>query len=222
MFTTDTLRPQRRLLGAQPALAMSGGRMAMRALILAGVLLTVACAGRAPQGEQEPLTMMAGVRCGVERWSVKTLTDPEASQVNLTPTPSTVEDLTALPVPDGFGRDAGRLPPELQTYTVAATLVEFKEEADSDIHLVIHGSSGQSMIAEIPDPQCAQGSRVLSQISGARAQFVAKFGQPSLTSWTRVNAPITVEGVLFFDVPHGQTGVATNAIELHPVLEIAP
>ncbi len=166
--------------------------------------------------------MMAGVRCGVERWSIKTLTDPDASQVNLTPQSATVEDLAALPVPAGFGPDAARLPPELQTYTVAATLVEFKEEADSDVHLVLHGSSGQSMIAEIPDPQCAQGSRVLSQISAARTQFVNKFGQPSPTSWTRVNAPVTLTGVLFFDIPHGQTGVAPNAVELHPIIGIAP
>jgi hypothetical protein len=27
-----------------------------------------------------------------------------------------------------------------------------------------------------------------------------------------------VTGVAFFDFPHGQTGVAPNAIELHPVL----
>lgn len=166
--------------------------------------------------------MMVGTRCGVERWSVKTLTDPGASQVTLTPKPATVEDLAALPVPAGFGPDAARLDQELQTYTVAATFVEFKEEADSDIHLVIHGSSGQSMIAEIPDPRCAQGSRVLSQISGARTQFVERFGQPSPTSWTQANAHITLTGVLFFDIPHGQRGVAPNAIELHPVIGIAP
>ena len=166
--------------------------------------------------------MLAGTRCGVERWDVKTLTDPAGPQVDLTPQPSTVEGLAALRVPAGFGPDAGRLTPELQTYTVAATLVEFKEEADSDFHLVIHGTSGQSMIAEIPDPNCAQGSRVLAQISAARTHFIDRFGQPSPTSWTWVNAPITVTGVLFYDVPHGQTGVATNAVELHPLIEVAP
>jgi hypothetical protein len=191
-------------------------------LVLVNALLAAACAGggRGAAPELAPQPQTGG--CGVERWSVKTLTDPGASQVNLTPRPATVEDLAALPVPDGFGRDAGRLEPELQTYTVSATLVEFKEEADSDIHLIIQGASGQSMIAEIPDPQCAQGSRVLSQISSARTQFIDRFGQPSPTSWTQANAPIRVTGVLFFDIPHGQTGVAPNAVELHPVLEIAP
>ena len=195
------------------------------ALFLLAVILSASCVGRGPQGEQgdqEATPMLEGTRCGVERWAVKTLTDPAAPQVNLTPQPSTVEELAALPVPAGFGRDAERLAPELQTYSVAATLVEFKEEADSDFHLVIHDASGQSMIAEIPDPNCAQGSRVLAQISAARTHFIDKFGQPSPTSWTQVNSPIRVTGVLFFDVPHGQTGVATNAVELHPVLEVAP
>jgi hypothetical protein len=29
---------------------------------------------------------------------------------------------------------------------------------------------------------------------------------------------VFLTGVLFFDVPHNQTGVARNAVELHPVL----
>jgi hypothetical protein len=161
-------------------------------------------------------------QCGVERWDVKTLTDPEADQVNLAPSPATVEQLAALPVPAGFHRDAARLPEEFQTYTVKATLVEFKEEADSDIHLVIVGTSRETMIAEIPDPACAQGSRVEAQIARVRGRFGDLYGQPSRTSWNEVNAPITVTGVLFFDVHHGQTGVAPNAVELHPVLNIGP
>jgi hypothetical protein len=160
-------------------------------------------------------------QCGVERWDVKTMTDPPAERVNLTPSSTTVEQLTALPVPAEFSRDAERLPPEFQTYTVHATLAEFKEEADSDIHLVIVDASGETMIAEIPDPACAQGSRVEAQIARARARFVDMFGQPS-TSWQEVNASVTLTGVLFFDVHHGQTGVAPNAVELHPVFHVGP
>jgi len=32
--------------------------------------------------------------------------------------------------------------------------------------------------------------------------------------------PLTVTGVAFFDVLHGQEGVAPNGIELHPILMI--
>jgi hypothetical protein len=133
-----------------------------------------------------------------------------------------VEQLAALPVPAEFSRDAPRLLPEFQSYTVTAKLLEFKEEADSDIRLVILGTSGESMIAEIPAPTCAEGSRVQAQITRARARFVCIFGQPSRASWHEVNASVTVTGVLFFDVHHGQTGVAPNAVELHPVFDIGP
>ena len=188
-------------------------------LILLFALLAVGCSQPAatPQGpaQGEPSA------CGVERWAVKTLTDPAASQVNLAPTPATVEQLAALPVPDGFSTTASRLGPEFRAYTVRATLVEFKEETDSDIHLVLQGESEAAMIAEIPDPGCALGSRVQAQITRARSQFVDTFGQPT-TSWQRVDAPVTVTGVLFFDVLHGQTGVAPNGIELHPVIDIGP
>lgn len=161
----------------------------------------------------------APTQCGTERWGVKTLTDPEAERVDLTPSRATVEQLSALPVPAGFNRDAARLPPEFQSYTVEATLVEFKEEDDHDIHLVIVGPSGKSMIAEIPEPTCAEGSRLEAEIARAKVRFIESFGEPNRTSWSQVNAIVTVTGVLFFDVPHGQIGVAPNAVELHPVFD---
>jgi hypothetical protein len=36
-----------------------------------------------------------------------------------------------------------------------------------------------------------------------------------------VNQPVQITGVGFFDFIHGQTGVAPNGIELHPVLSIS-
>jgi hypothetical protein len=35
-----------------------------------------------------------------------------------------------------------------------------------------------------------------------------------------VRIPVTVTGIPFFDVFHGQTGIANNGIELHPILAI--
>lgn len=169
-----------------------------------------------PWGDFEPVAK--GGRCGVERWAVKTLTDPAASKVSMNPPNSTVEQLAALPVPSGFSANARRLPPEFQTYTVKALLLKVKQEADSDFHLVIAGSSGRTMIAEIPLADCAVGSRVQTQIATVREAFIARFGQPSPSTWQLVNQWVFLTGVLFFDVPHGQTGVAPNAVELHPVL----
>src|SRR5579864_1689985 len=86
--------------------------------------------------------------CGRDRWNVKTLTDPAAAQVDLTPTPSTVEALRVLPVPGVIEFGTPRLSQELHTYTVTARLLWDKLETDSDFHVVIAGQSDATIIAE--------------------------------------------------------------------------
>lgn len=159
--------------------------------------------------------------CGLERWAVKTGTDPAATQVDLnTVHPTTIAALTALPVPAGFSQDAGRLAPVEDTvYQVQATLKEYKMEADSDYHLVLADAAGHTMIAEIPSPACVgPGSPFLPGITKARSAFDSHYAPGDF--WQPSGASVQVTGVGFFDTPHGQTGVAPNAIELHPVLGI--
>src|SRR5262249_10830121 len=70
-----------------------------------------------------------------------------------------------------------------------------------------------------PLPSCVgSGSPFASGISHARAQFDAKF--TATTSFQTTSTPVRVTGVGFFDFLHGQTGVAPNGIELHPVIDI--
>jgi hypothetical protein len=166
--------------------------------------------------------------CGVERWAVKTGTDAAAGQVNLGDVhQSTVAALAALPVPAGFSQDAPRLPPvETTVYQVKATLTAYKMEADSDYHLVLSqtatladGSTRTyTMIAEIPLPGCVgQTSPFLPGITAARAAFDAQFPGAADGQFHQVQVPVTVTGVGFFDTKHGQTGVAPNGFEEHPV-----
>ena len=63
------------------------------------------------------------------------------------------------------------------------------------------------MITETPSPTCISGGTPLRRNQMAKAR-----------GRVRVCARARVTGVAFFDFPHGQTGVAANAIELHPVL----
>ena len=66
----------------------------------------------------------AAATCGVERWRVKTLTDPDVANINFTPKDTTVNALRALPSP-GVGTHSPRLPgAEVRVYRVRATLVE--------------------------------------------------------------------------------------------------
>jgi hypothetical protein len=155
---------------------------------------------------------MQGGACGSERWNIKTGTDSQASGVSLVPQPTTIATLTALPA--AGGGSSRESPTETTLFELKdVTLTEWISESDSDYHLVL--SSGSStMIAEIPAPSCTTGSTWACFMSRARSEFegqnLSKY--PGLT--------VTVRGVGFFDFIHGQTGVAPNGIELHPVLQM--
>jgi hypothetical protein len=139
--------------------------------------------------------------CGVERWTVKTLQDrPTLLPARAT----TVRFLVSRPAPHPL--PTTRLPFERHVYIVIAAVTLVRQEADSDLHLVLQ-ADGQRMIAESPAPSCDSKATPLrrQQMTAARAQV-------------RLCARARVTGVAFFDFDHGQTGVARNAIELHPVL----
>jgi hypothetical protein len=62
------------------------------------------------------------------------------------------------------------------------------------------------------------GSPFATAISNARSKFDAQLH--ATTSFQTANIPVQIKGVGFFDFLHGQTGVAPNGVELHPVLDI--
>ena len=159
-------------------------------------------------------------QCGVERWSVKTGTDADAGLVNLnSQTTTAISSLRSLPQPSTLPANNRIQSTETTVFVVDATLTEYKSESDSDYHLVIKDASGNTMIAEIPSPSCVGGgSPFATKISTARSAFDAKF--TTTGSFQTANIPVRITGVGFFDFLHGQTGVAPNGIEIHPVLNI--
>jgi len=159
-------------------------------------------------------------QCGVERWSIKTGTDSGASGIDLTsPSPTTISSLISPSAPQPIPLDSRVSPTETTDWTISATLVEFKLEGDSDYHLVISDAAGNTMIAEIPSPSCVGASSPFATaIAQARAKFDAAFTPSS--SFQQANVPVQITGVAMFDFLHGQTGVAPNGIEIHPVLDI--
>ncbi|MBO0856942.1 MAG: hypothetical protein J2P21_00505 [Chloracidobacterium sp.] len=159
-------------------------------------------------------------QCGVERWSVKTGTDADAGKVDLSsPKTTTIASLRSPAAPNPIPPNNRVSPTETTLWVVNATLTKYKLESDSDYHLVLADSAGATMIAEIPLPSCVgAGSPFASGISHARAQFNAKFTATS--SFKTTSTPVRVTGIGMFDFLHGQTGVAPNGIELHPVIDI--
>lgn len=75
-----------------------------------------------------------------------------------------------------------------------------------------------TMIIEFPSAHCLRHALRRKEIVRARAAFERAYGRPSSNSFARLRGTATITGVGFFDSLHGQTGVAPNGIELHPVL----
>jgi len=166
-----------------------------------------------------------GTHCGTERWPVKTMTDADRGKISFIPAITTVSQLRNLDAPPQRPDSARVSPTELTTFQIHAVLIGWKLEADQDMHLVIADPADptRTMIAEVPSATCDHvcSSEEATEFQAARAALIARLGTPT-SSFHRLAAPlpIVLTGVGFFDFLHGQTGVAPNGIELHPVLRV--
>src|SRR5262249_33543752 len=174
--------------------------------IVAAAALALLAVSVAAWGSRAPTTSAAPARpvrtlCGVERWQVKTLGD----RPTLLPTqPRTIAYLTTRTAPHPL--PGTRLPFERHMFRVTAAVTLVRLESDGDFHLVLQDTAGRTMIAESPMASCTTATPARrAQMATARARV-------------RICARASVTGVAFFDFYHGQTGVAPNAIELHPIL----
>jgi hypothetical protein len=91
----------------------------------------------------------SGKGCNVRLKGLKTLSDPQRKLVNLHPRTTTIRAINRRRAPRTRRRDAF----ERQVWRVNAQIVEYKAEADSDIHLVLFGQGGY-LIAEMPAASC--------------------------------------------------------------------
>lgn len=203
----------------------NGWTLALLLAMIASVALAFAlpahegAAGSLDQEQEREQSVKIGVtQCGVERWSIKTGTDKQAKAVNLkSVVPSNIIKMRSLPAPANPPVTSRVKPVETTVYSVSAILLRYKYEVDSDVHLVIADTGGRTMIAEMPAPQCVgSSSPFLPSIKYVRSKFTSEFHPSNV--WHRVHTPVQIAGVGFFDFKHGQSGVAPNAIELHPVL----
>jgi len=178
---------------------------------------------REPDAASEPEPLATGAACGVERWAVKTLSDPAARGLHRqTPQPASVEKLVSIPAPPWRAR-APRRAAERHVYSVDACVVGYKGENDSDFHVVLQGTSGETMIVEFPDAAgCAPRSYAPGLMQQAREAFLGLVPATPTSSFQQLQEPIpvTVIGPLFLDKIHGQEGVARNGAEIHPVLRV--
>jgi hypothetical protein len=172
-----------------------------------------------------PEVAHAALTCGVERWAVKTLSDAAAADVNYRARHVTVEHLRRLPRPNIGTSSPRQRPYEFRSYRIHVRLRGAALEDDRDFHLIVSQPHHRrrTMILELPNVHCkgAASSIKKAAMRRARRRFVAACG-PIGTSFTTLHGRAIVKGVAFFDIDHGQTGVAPNAIELHPLLRFRP
>ncbi|HWX55440.1 MAG TPA: hypothetical protein VN176_12685 [Verrucomicrobiae bacterium] len=108
---------------------------------------------------------------GVERWPVKTGTDPDRNLVGknviagkdlgMGIVDATVEEMITIPRPADMASPTGNFPLyqskraqplEIVIWQLDVTITALKLEADGDYHLVLQGTSGETMIGEVPTP----------------------------------------------------------------------
>lgn len=171
--------------------------------------------------------------CGSERWAIKTGADSPlaglsaVSILSFVPTPVSVLAMRLWPAPVRPSAISRISPHETILYRVTADLIAYKVEKDEDVHLVIAEPSNHAltMIAEIPNPDdcmIASPSILVSLVRSVRSTFLSRYPLYSLGKLHTLPSPvrITITGIGFFDKLHGQSGLAPNGIELHPVTAI--
>jgi hypothetical protein len=166
-------------------------------------------------------TPLADITCNGFRWSVKTATDTAAASISGSPVTQVMTYLTGMP-----NAAVNNVSPRLGTTETTVfqlkntTLAAIFEASDTDYHLLLSDGSGHTMIAEAPNPSCASGSALLSQITSVRNAIDAAI--PNITtSPTPVNQTVAIEGVGFFDYhPNFAEDQAPNGIEIHPITAI--
>jgi len=187
-----------------------------RVLVCVAIALIAVCCGGSP-------SKPSGVACGEERWAVKTLSDADATRVNMIPISTTIAEIAGHPAHCDSGPDNRIYDEEFRTYEVIGRATRVALEDDHDYHLVLSdlADSAITMITEIPDPACegAISSRFVSLLRAARSAFLNLLGSGSLSSL--VGQTFRVRGVGFYDFDHGQIGRARNCIELHPLLQVS-
>lgn len=187
-------------------------------------------------------TIAPSPHCGYERWAIKTGQDITASAVKSPIGVTTLATMTSWKSP--LPKQKGKFPPqinhrigphEFRMVTVNATIIRYRAENDSDIHIVL-SDGRRTIISEIPNPGCMDNlsgkpgmaaSPWIGQVTAARESFLSQTGYAP-TAWTnrfgppfvKCNIPVTITGVIFFDWPHSQSGDPGNAVEIHPVLSI--
>lgn len=169
------------------------------------------------------ILLASGQECGVERWSIKTLSDTDTAFIHFNNVVrSSVHDQVNMEAP--FGRLNDRLASETVVYEIECFVIGYKKEPDRDIHVIVEDiNTDETMVIEIMSPDCPEVKNTSRHKLAIELYqwFTENIGVPR-TSFTflKDHKRINLTGVGFWDYLHGQKGMANNGREIHPVLSM--
>lgn len=162
--------------------------------------------------------------CGVERWKIKTLSDPDTILINFSKVVKTsVHEQVTLDRPS-INRNS-RHTSECTVYEMRCSIVGYKRESgDKDIHIILEDEeTEETLVAELPSSRCSaikstSRSKLFFELE---KWFVINIGYPTSNFvYLKKHIPVLITGIGYFDYVHGQIGMASNGREIHPVLGI--
>ena len=161
-----------------------------------------------------------GLACGIERWAVKTLSDPAASSVDtVRVVPTTIKALNELPTHCGGLPTTRAFSEEFVLYEVVGRIVYVKDEDDRDYHVAVAdpADSSYTIVTEVVNTACsgAISSPHRDSMGGTRARFMELLAGRNPSAL--VGTTVRLRGVGFYDFDHRQIGRSRNCIELHPL-----
>lgn len=164
------------------------------------------------------ISRVAIAACPVERATVKSATDAQASSINPTAFPTSIVAMQAVPMPRPLPQDARVAPDETTLFSVTATLIGYALTPEGEIQLVLSDDLRRTIIAKIPSVNCIGGSRFSSEISTARSE--AEWTLSPTTEFKDARMAVQVQGLGFFDFLQGQRGQSPNGLSIYPVTSI--
>jgi hypothetical protein len=188
-------------------------RKMKRVGLFALISLAAGAAAATAAGHHSPAPNAA--RCGGQLWRLKTFSDPQRRQVDLTPQQTTI---AAIRQRHGPGRPPTRRTTafQLHVWELPAQITAFKEEATGALRLILYDHEAY-MNAVIPAPSCLSAqTRDRTAIASAWHYFTEKCGKGT-TTWQSLGAVLSVQGVGFWSQRGPRRGAAPNGAELHPV-----
>lgn len=166
-----------------------------------------------------PERATARFECGNENWPLKTLSDRGRHLVDLRPTRTSVAEINKRPMPRPTPRSRSTAF-ERQVWRVRAQITEYRLARDGEVNLVLYDDRRSYMNAGLPSRACLPAmTRARKAIESARGLLEGLCG-PALPTWRPLGAVAYIDGVGYWNVPHGQHGHALNYAELHPVTRV--